>query len=325
MLLSVLLIGVPTIYFATQGGVNAAIYSNGLQSILMAPLLFIPAFFVLRGFGGAGNIYDGILEAAPQALMVFNEGGLRFAVMIIIAVAAAELLNQTLWQRVYAAKDHKILRRSLISSAVMILPLTVVAAFFGLSALATDIEVVHTSIVGALVINNNVPEFVSLLFIIIIMLGASSTAGDALSGFSSIFSIDIIRFFKQDIDAKTSVVTARIGCILLGTAAMVVAYFAPSILFLLLLADLLASAAVVPVVAGLYSARISEKAAAAATIIGIIAGLPMFLAGNSFYSFLTALGSSSVIVLAGHLSGKKDFDFSRLKTEITNINGQTIK
>ena len=239
--------------------------------------------------------------------------------MIIIAVCAAELLNQTLWQRVYSAKSHKVIKRSLLISAIMVFPMTIVAAFFGLAALSMNIEVPHTSVVAALVVDASVPRWVCTLFVLVIMLGASSTGGDALSGFSSIFSIDIVRTFAPQLDAKRSVRAAQIGAIVLGICGMVVAYFAPSILFLLLLADLLASAAVVPIIAGLYSPKISGVMAAVATITGILAGLPMFLAGKSLYSFLSALAASAVIILIAHFTGKRNFDYERLKTEITRL------
>lgn len=319
MLLSVLVVGVPTIYFATRGGVSAAIFSNGLQSVLITPFLILPAIFALVHFGGVGPVYDQIMAVKPEFMEVFATGGMEFAIMIIIAVTAAELLNQTLWQRVYSAKSHKIIRRSLLASAIMVFPMTVVAAFFGLAAIAMNLEVPHTSVVGALVINASVPKWVCVIFILVVMLGASSTGGDALSGFSSIFSLDIMKSIKPDMSAEKTVKFARWGALFLGILGMVVAYFAPSILFLLLMADLLASAAVVPVISGLYSSRISGLAAGLATLAGVLAGLPMFLLGNSLYSFLSALLGSTLIVCIGHIFGKKKFDFNRLKTEITNM------
>lgn len=319
MIVSVLMIGVPIIYFATRGGVNAAIFSNGLQSILITPFLIIPVFFALKFFGGTDAIHDGIMEINPEFLKIFSASGVQFGIMIIIAVCAAELLNQTLWQRIYSAKNHKVIKNSLLASALMILPMTIVAAFLGLAAIALKLDVPHSSVVGALFVNASVPTWVCTIFILVIMLGASSTGGDALSGFSSIFSIDIIKPIFPNMDAKKAVLVAKIGCILLGILGMTVAYFAPSILFLLLLADLLASATVVPVLAGLYSEKISGLIAGIATIVGIVAGLPMFLLGNSLFSFLFALISSSLIILIGHIFGKHEFDFTKLESEIRGM------
>ena len=87
----------------------------------------------------------------------------------------------------------------------------------------------------------------------------------------------------------------------------------------LLLADLLASAAVVPTITGLYSKRISGTAAALATIAGIAVGLPFYVMGESFTSFSLALAVSTVITIIGHIACKKEFDFELLKTNIKEL------
>ena len=88
----------------------------------------LPAAFVLFDVGGPGAIFQGVAEHKPEFLNFGWDGGMQFAIMIILAVSAAEMLNQTLWQRIYTARDHKVIRKSLLSSAVMVFPMTIVAA-----------------------------------------------------------------------------------------------------------------------------------------------------------------------------------------------------
>ncbi len=314
--ISVLIIGLPTLYFAMRGGVVAAIFSSGLQSILITPFLIVPAVFVIHHFGGAAPVYQGIAENNLEFLRVGNPDGMRFAIMIIIAVCAAELLNQTLWQRIYSARSDKIVKRSLLASAVMVFPMTITASFLGLAAVAMKMHAPHTSVVAAMVVNETVPRWANTLFILVIMLAATSTGGDALSGFSSLFSIDIIRLASPNISAQRAVTFARIGAVILAAAGMTVAYFQPSVLFLLLLADLFASATVIPVIGGLYLSRVSGTMAAIATIAGIAAGFPMFVAGQSIYSFLTAVVISGLITVTANYFGEKEFNYGLLKTDI---------
>lgn len=112
--IGVLVIGVPVIIYTSYGGLGAAIFTNGLQAILITPMLFITALLAFRNSGGTVAIYNGIQEHAPDFLKVFHPTGLEFALMIIIAVSAAELLNQALWQRVYSAKDIRVVKRGLL-------------------------------------------------------------------------------------------------------------------------------------------------------------------------------------------------------------------
>ncbi|WP_297564505.1 sodium:solute symporter family transporter [uncultured Arcanobacterium sp.] len=319
MPISVLAIGLPTLYFAGIGGVKAAIATNGLQSLLITPLIFLPAAYMLFDLGGTSSIYEGVRAARPEFLDIAWDPSMQFAVMIIMAVTAAELLNQSLWQRIYTAKNQKTINRSLGAAAVMVFPLTIVAAFLGFAAIGLGTQVPHTSIVSGMVIFENTPTWITALFSIVVVLAASSTGGDALAGFSSIFSFDVVRVLKPQISPQQAVLAGRIGVVLFGVLGMLVAYRAPSILFLLLLADLLACAAVVPIIGGLYLRRIGGMGAFIACAVGIVSGIPMFLSGQNLWSFLTALGTSTAITLLWALFSKKEFDFARLRIEIENI------
>lgn len=319
MIVSVLAIAVPTIYFAGFGGVKAAIMTNGIQALLITPLIILPAAWLLFDIGGPAKIYQGVKTNQPDFLNLGWDSSMQFAVMIILAVTAAELLNQTLWQRIYTAKNHSVIRKSLTSSAVMVFPMTVVAAFLGFAAIGLGTNVPHTSIVSGMVIFENTPNWVAALFSVVVVLAASSTGGDALSGFSSIFSIDIVKMVKPNLSAEKAVLAGRIGVVLFGIAGMALAYRAPSILFLLLLSDLLSCATVVPIIGGLYFKKVSGLGALIACLVGIGAGLPMFLAGKNLWSFLTALLASAFITVIWALLAKKSFNFDRLRTEITDL------
>lgn len=319
MIISILTIGIPTIYFAAFGGVGAAIFTSGLQSLLITPLLLIPSAVAIFGLGGPGAIFDGLMEKAPDLLKIDFGPGVQFAIMIVIAVAAAEMLNQTLWQRIYTAESPKVIKKSLLSAAVMTFPMTIIAALFGLTAIILPASIENTSIASAMAISQTVPQWACAIFVLVVVLAASSTGGDALSGFASIISLDIVKPLKPNISAGKAMSIGRIGVMVCGVAAMIVAYFEPSILMLLLTADLLATAAIIPVMVGLYSRRVSGIWAAAATICGILAGLPLFGQYSNLYSFLLAMGTSGLIVVVGHFAGKKEYNFDRLKTEITHL------
>jgi Na+/proline symporter len=99
----------------------------------------------------------------------------------------------------------------------------------------------------------------------------------------------------------------------------VVAYFEPSVLKTLLLADLLASAAVVPTLLGLYTKKANGAGAAIATICGIATGMPFYIRGSSLPSFGLALIVSTVVILISMIFSKSGFDYNRLRDEISAI------
>jgi Na+/proline symporter len=317
--LGVLIIGVPVIFYTTYGGLGAAIFTNAIQALLLTPLLFVTAWIAFTNSGGTTKIYQGIMENSPEFLNVFNPSGIKFAVMIIIAVSAAELLNQALWQRVYSAKDFRVIKKGLINASIMTFPMAIIAAAFGLIAIAMNMDLPHPSIGTALVSHALLPEWASMLFVMVIVLAVTSTGSDSLSAFASTASLDIMKSFFPNMSSENAVKAGRIATIIFGVGAMLVAFKAPSILQLLLLADLVASAAVVPVIAGLFHSKITGGMATAGTILGMIVGLPLFLMGESLYSFLAAIIVSSLIVFIGGSISKKTYNFDRLKEQIKNL------
>jgi len=318
--IGVLVIGVPVIIYTTYGGLGAAIFTNGLQAILITPMMFVTALLAFKQSGGPVAIYSGIEQHAPEFLDIFNASGMEFALMIIIAVSAAELLNQALWQRVYSAKDITVIKSGLISASFMTFPMTIIAASFGLMAVAYNMELPHPSIATALMADYLLPPWASMVFMMVVVLAATSTASDALAGFSSIASLDIIKSFMPNLSPEKAVLVGRISTIVFGVGAMLVAFKAPSILFLLLTADLVAAAAVIPVIAGLFSPNISGNAAATGTILGILLGLPLFINSKNLLSFVTAIIVSSAVIFAYAKISPAKFDFNKLKEHIKAVN-----
>jgi Na+/proline symporter len=207
----------------------------------------------------------------------------------------------------------------LISASLMTFPMTIIAASFGLMAVAFNMELPHPSIATALMAHYLLPPWASMIFMMIIVLAATSTASDALAAFSSIASLDIIKSFLPNLAPEKAVFAARIATIVFGIGAMLVAFKAPSILFLLLIADLAAAAAVIPVIAGLFSPNISGKAAAAGTVLGLLSGLPLFLNNQNLLSFITAIIVSSGVVFIAAKVSPANFDFNKLKEHIKTI------
>ena len=315
----VLIIGIPVMIYTTYGGLGAAIFTNSIQAILLTPLLFVVAFFAFRNLGGTSVVYEGVIENAPEMMNIFHASGVEFALMIIIAVASAELLNQALWQRVYSAKDSKVVKKGLINASIMTFPMAIIAGVFGLIAISMGMDLPHTSIGTALVAHTVLPEWGSMLFVLVIVLATTSTGSDALAAFSSTASLDIVKSLMPNMDAKAAVKVARISTIVFAVGAMLVAFQAPSILQILLFADLAAAAAVVPVIAGLYNRKISGKLAATGTISGLVLGIPLYLMGENLFSFLVAAIISSLIVFIGASFSKTGYNFEQLKETIKNL------
>ena len=133
--------------------------------------------------------------------------------------------------------------------------------------------------------------------------------------------------------------SSRFITVILIIPAIFIASRGWSVLYLFLIADLVCSAAVFPVLWGFYSSRFTGRAALISSLAGLVVGalffpksdfspwLPnIFWAGKFLASFGFALGVSvaSSLLLTSVLRYFKledEFDFSRLREQVSLIDG----
>ena len=107
-----------------------------------------------------------------------------------IAVAATNLFHQGNWQRVYAAKDNKVLKKSLLISFLITIPVVFLMGFSGLIAVSSDSKVIPDLAFFSLLLK----EQTISLSIIIIILGISLTISSIdtlINAISSLIIVDL--------------------------------------------------------------------------------------------------------------------------------------
>lgn len=105
-----------------------------------------------------------------------------------------------------------------------------------------------------------------------------------------------------------------------------------SVLYLFLLADLLCSAAAIPVFYGLFNRRHDGVTATVATLCGLVAGLTLFPGPNEkpvylLESFLAAgIVPVVVMLLMPYLRPRRQpFDFARLNASIRKLDDPPVR
>ena len=189
-----------------------------------------------------------------------------------IAVAATNLFHQGNWQRVYAAKNNKVLRNSLILSFIIIIPVVFIMGFTGLIAVSEKSNVVSDLAFFYLLLKENA----TTLSIIIIFLAISLTVSSIdtlINAISSLIIIDgnkIIKYRGDYIKLSKQII------ILISLISFYIASKGLSILYLFLLADLFCCAAVLSIFYSFYTKSLTEKTAYVSIIIGLIGGILLF-------------------------------------------------
>lgn len=312
-----------TFLYTTYGGLGATIFTDAIQFAVMVPLLLVSFGVALVAMGGWEAALQPVRLNAPQLLSLGNLDGIKFGATLVLAIVAAEVFNQANWQRVYASRTDKTVQQSFLGSAVVILPLLLVAGALGL--LAASFGFTDDRAFFSLLQQLALPLWFTVLVLVLALALVMSTLSSLLNGIASVFTIDLIRLFPQ-MQTSGLLQASRLLTVAVGLPAIAIAARGFDVLYLFLLADLVCAGAVFPVVWGLYSRRITGKTAFLSAIAGIGAGALFFpkpdfspwnglpFAGDLLVSFAVAIAVSAIVALIGSAIADRttQFDFATL-------------
>ena len=257
--------------YTLYGGLRASIFTDNIQFIVFG-LLLLFAFKYLISFNFNEFNFTFININKPN-LLSFNylpnfTAGLTF----FIAVAATNLFHQGNWQRIYAAKDNKVLKRSLLISFMVIVPIVFMMGFTGLIAVSQNSNVTPDLAFFSLLFKEQ-SHFLSIIIVALAIALTVSSIDTLINAISSLIIVDGNRIIKFKGDYLK---LSKFIIILLGIITFFVASKGLSILYLFLLADLLCCAAVLTVFYSFYTKSLNENNAYISIGIGLFAGLLFF-------------------------------------------------
>ncbi len=298
-----LIVVTSSVAYTLYGGLRASIFTDSIQFIVLMILLLIAISFLLS-FNITQFNFEFIKSNKPNLLSIEYLSNFTAGLTFFIAVAATNLFHQGNWQRVYAAKNNIILKKSLLISFFLIIPVVFFMGFSGLVAASIDSNVIPDLAFFSLLFKGQT----SLLSVIVIVLGISLTISSIdtlINAISSLIIVDgnkIINFKGNYFKLSNYLI------ILLSIIVFVVASKGLSILYLFLLADLFCCSAVLTVFYSFFTKSISEKNAYVSIVIGITTGLLFFpspdfsksiLVGILFpYDFFPTFVSKSLLFLS---------------------------
>ena len=264
---------IATLIYTLYGGLRASIFTDMIQMIIIIILFVISAIYLLS-FTGDQFSFDFIYEKNPQLLSVNYIPNYTAGITFFIAVAATNLFHQGNWQRVYAAKNNEVLKKSLILAFIVIIPIVYFMGFSGLVAVSVNSKVIPDLGFFSLLLKDQT-EFLSLVIIILGVSLTISTIDTLVNAISSLIVVD----GKATFNLKHNINYLRFSksfIIVLSIIAFIIASKGFSVLYLFLLADLFCCAFVLTVFYSFYNKKINEKTAYISIIVGLICGFLLF-------------------------------------------------
>jgi Na+/proline symporter len=264
---------VATLVYTLYGGLRASIFTDTIQIGVILILLIISVSY-LSLFMGDQFSFSFVNEKNAHLLSSTYIPNYTSGLTFFIAVAATNLFHQGNWQRVYAAKNDDVLKKSLILAFFVIIPIVLFMGFSGLVATSIDPSV-RPDLGFFFLLLKDKTEFLPIIIVILGLSLTISTIDTLINAISSLIVVDgkaIFNFSKKINYLKFSKYII-VGLSIIG---FIVASIGFSILYLFLLADLFCCAFVLTVFYSFYNKKINEKIAYFSIILGLISGFLLF-------------------------------------------------
>ena len=273
--LTALIVLLTTLTYTLYGGLRASLFTDNIQMIFILILLIV-SFFIIKGFTLDQFSFGFVKVRNPHLISASYIPGYTAGFTFFIAVAATNLFHQGNWQRVYAAKNFITLKRSLILSFFIIIPIVFYMGFIGMVAFSIDPNIRPDLGFFSLLLKENS----TLLSLIVLTLGLTltiSTVDTLINAISSLIVVDGKAVFKFNKKMKIDYLKfSKYLILMLSLISFVIASKGFDILYLFLLADLFCCAFVVTIFYSFFDKRINEKIAYFSIIIGLISGFLLF-------------------------------------------------
>ena len=271
--ITALIVLLATLTYTLYGGLRASIFTDNIQMIVIGILLLISITYILSNTGDTFS-FEFIEQKNPQLLSSSYVPSYTAGLTFFIAVAATNLFHQGNWQRVYAAKDYKTLKKSLLVSFFIIIPIVFLMGFIGLVSFSIDPSQRPDLGFFTLLLKDQT-EILSLLIIILGLALTISTVDTLVNAISSLFVVDGKATFN--LDKKTDYLKlSKYFIIFISLITFFIASKGFDILYLFLLADLFCCAFVYTVFYSFYNKGINEKTAYISIIVGLVGGFLLF-------------------------------------------------
>ena len=271
--LTATLIVITTLIYTLYGGLRASIFTDNIQFFIVLILLFILVYYLFSinlNHISFELVKNNSADLLSSKYIPNYTAGLTF----FIAVAATNLFHQGNWQRIFAAKNDEVLKKSLMLSFVIIIPIVFFMGISGIIAISIDAKV-NPDLAFFSILLKDKAEFLSIAIVILAVSLTVSTVDTLVNAISSIVVVDGKKIYRRSL--KSNFLSAsKFFIIILSIISLIIASKGYSILYLFLLADLLCCAAVFTVFYGFYQKSFSEKNSIVSILSGLFLGLLLF-------------------------------------------------
>jgi len=254
--------------YAVLGGQHAIIRTDTLQSVIIVAGIFTTLALLLSHLGGISGLKDSLspeqfnFPTSPQ----FDTYDL---ISLLLLVGLTYVVGPDMYSRLFCARDGSVAKKSAFWTAGLIIPFALGVTVIGMGASALFPEIVAEQ-AFPMVIKEILPSFLGGVVLAALLCAVMSSADTCLLSASTILTMDVIKPLKPSLSQGKILLISRLGMVLLGVIALVLAWCLGGVISSLLFAYTIYTACLIlPVIAGFYKDKLKvTPLGALAAIVG---------------------------------------------------------
>ncbi|MBQ0049252.1 MAG: sodium/solute symporter [Bacteroidales bacterium] len=236
--LCIVLMGIVTIIYCTMGGVEAVVWGDVVQGIiLVGGAIFAALYLILGTEGGFGGYVE--IGAANDKFQLFEWSldyrSVTFWVAIVGGLAnnlISYTSDQTVIQRYLTTKDERSAGRSIMMNGIMSVGVSVVFyvigtglyTFFQTHPAELDLTAEKGDAIFPYFMMSQMPAGVAGLLIAAIFAATMSTISSNINSISTAFTVDFWKRLRKQTNSDESLLrVARLSCVVSGVVGVVIA------------------------------------------------------------------------------------------------------
>ena len=265
-LVPIIAVALVTTFYTVLGGLPVSIKTDRIQAFFIAWLIGCIVVFILSE--GITSTFDDAKaynsEDAWSIGSISDYSTFEAGLALVLAITAAEMFSQGNWQRTWASKDTISLQKGALLASVMCFTAVLLFGFLGTTAAGrgalSDPSLAFFELI------RDYPEAILAMFLVIGIALVCSSIDTLQNAVVAVLSRDLS-------DSKLGLQEARYVAIGTVPVSIILAWYfaddALSVFRIFLVADLFASATVLPIFLSL-SARITPTGSLAGAISGLV-------------------------------------------------------
>lgn len=308
--------------YSLISGLEASVYTDVIQMLMVLLIAFFLVPFVVLRAGGLSAIAGGLGGVTGEFSNLLHPGiAFAFGIPMTLGLLSGPFGDQMFFQRAFAVRRKDIARMFVVSGLLFGLVPILLCLFGFIAANPTfGISVSDPQMVAPLVIAHFLPRWALMLFTVMAFSALASTIDSAYCALSSLGAIDLYeRYINPKPTQRQIVRVSRMVMVVTAVIGTGIALLQPKLLWVFLIYGALASAGFLPTILSLCWSRVTASGAAWGVGLSLIIGIPLSIYANVtenetliVVAAIVSVAIGGVVTLLSGLLNTKKFDFSQI-------------